>query len=62
MVPQKSDIYTNEIFSINKTVDCNSENVLYLINYKILKVGNVGCTKNSNNVRFRNHDSHIKCV
>ena len=55
-----SSYHTNEIFSINETVDCNTDNVVYLINDKICKISNVGCTTNATNVRFRNHKSHIK--
>ena len=52
--------HTNSVFKINSNIDCNSENVIYIINNKTTKVSSVGCTSNCTRERFRNHKSHIK--
>ena len=52
--------HTNSIFNINQNVNCESKNVVYVINDLICKISSVGCTSESIKVRFRNHKSHIK--
>ena len=52
--------HTSTRFRIRETVDCNSKNVIYIINDKICNVSSVGYTTDSMNVRFTNHKSHIK--
>ena len=52
--------HTNSIFNINQNVNCESKNVVYVINDLICKISSVGCTSESSKVRFRNHKSHIK--
>ena len=52
--------HTSHLFSINQHVDCNSKNVVYIINDLKCKISSVGCTSDSMKVRFRNHKSHIK--
>ena len=52
--------HTNTKFRINNVVDCNSENIIYVINDTTCHVSSVGCTADSMKVRFRNHKSHIK--
>ena len=46
--------------SLNTNIDCNSKDVIYLINDKVCKLSNVGCTTDSLKTRFSNHKSHIK--
>ena len=54
-------IYTyNSVFNIKQNVNCESLNVVYIINDLVCKVSSVGCTSDSIKVRFRNHKSHIK--
>ena len=50
----------NRTFRINDIVDCDTQNVIYVINDNICKVSSVGCTADAMKVRFRNHKSHIK--
>ena len=52
--------HTNEIFNINDIIDCNTPNVVYLINDNICNVSYTGCTVDSMKNRFSNHKSHIK--
>ena len=52
--------HTNSKFRINGVVDCNSENVVYIINDKVCKISSVGYTKINMSSRFTNHKSHIK--
>ena len=52
--------HTYSIFNINQNVNCESKNVVYIINDLICKISSVGCTSESIKVRFRNHKSHIK--
>ena len=52
--------HTNSIFNINQNVNCESKNVVYVINDVICKISSVGYTSESIKVRFRNHKSHIK--
>ena len=44
----------------NQLVDCDTENVIYIINYITCGISSIGCTAESMKVRFRNHKSHIK--
>ena len=52
--------HTNSVFNIKQKVNCESQNVVYIINDLLCKVSSVGCTSDSIKVRFRNHKSHIK--
>ena len=52
--------HTNSVFKINQNLDCDSMNVVYIINDLKCKISSVGCTKYSTKIRFRNHKSHIK--
>ena len=52
--------HTNEVFNINDKIDCNSRNVIYLINDNICRISYTGCTVDSLKTRFSNHKSHIK--
>ena len=52
--------HINRTFKINDKVDCDTANIVYIINDNICKVSSVGCTADSMKVRFRNHKSHIK--
>ena len=52
--------HTNSVFNIKQNVNCESLNVVYIINDLVCKVSSVGCTSDSIKVRFRNHKSHIK--
>ena len=55
-----SSYHTSQQFSVNLDMDCNSKDVIYLINDKICRLSNVGCTTDSLKTRFSNHKSHIK--
>ena len=55
-----SSYHTSQQFSVNLDVDCNSKDVIYLINDKICRLSNVGCTTDITKIRFSNHKSHIK--
>lgn len=55
-----ASFHTSEIFNMQTTVDCKTENVIYIISDKICKINNVGCTVDSLQERFANHKSHIK--
>ena len=52
--------HTSKEFRIQQTINCNSENVIYIINDKICKVSSVGYTADNMKTRFTNHKSHIK--
>ena len=52
--------HTSQQFSVNANIDCSSKEVIYLINDKVCKLSNVGCTTDSLKTRFSNHKSHIK--
>ena len=52
--------HTNSRFKISGVVDCNTTNIVYIINDNTCKISSVGCTADSMKVRFRNHKSHIK--
>ena len=52
--------HTPYVFTINQNLDCDSKNVVYIINDIVCKRSSVGCTSDSMKVRFRNHKSHIK--
>ncbi len=52
---------TTQTFKIKSHIDCNSENVIYLIfDKKCPQVFYIGYTQDSMKVRWRNHKSHIK--
>ncbi len=55
-----TSFHTNSVFNINQNLDCDSKNVIYIINDIKCKISSVGCTSDSMKVRFRNHKSHIK--
>ena len=61
---KESDIaysyHTNSVFRIKGALDCDTENVIYIINDTICELSSIGCTADSMKVRFRNHKSHIK--
>ena len=48
------------VFKINHNLNCDSMNVIYIINDLKCKISSIGCTADSMKVRFRNHKSHIK--
>ena len=50
---------TGETLRINHNLNCNSKNVIYLINDKICKKHSIGSALDMKK-RFRNHKSHIK--
>ena len=52
--------HTNQVFSINGRLDCDTKNVVYIVNDMKCQLSYVGCTSDSLKVRFRNHKSHIK--
>jgi len=52
--------HTNQVFSIKGRLDCDTKNVVYIVNDNICKLSYIGCTSDSLKVRFRNHKSHIK--
>ena len=52
--------HTNTKFKIKGNLDCDTHNVVYVINDKTCKLSSVGCTADCMKVRFRNHKSHIK--
>ena len=52
--------HTNSVFKINHNLNCDSMNVIYIINDLKCKISSIGCTADSMKVRFRNHKSHIK--
>ena len=55
-----TSFHTNEIFNINAKIDCNTNNVIYLINDNICRISYTGCTVDTLKTRFSNHKSHIK--
>ena len=52
--------HTNNIFNITDVVDCDTHNVIYIINDNVCKISSIGCTADSVKARFANHKSHIK--
>ncbi len=52
--------HTNSVFKIKGLLDCDTKNVIYIINDLTCKISSIGCTADSMKVRFRNHKSHIK--
>ena len=57
---QAYSYHTPYVFTINQNLDCDSKNVVYIINDLVCKRSSVGCTSDSMKVCFRNHKSHIK--
>ena len=52
--------HTNSKYKIRGTVDCDTKNIVYIINDKVCNLSSIGCTADALKVRFRNHKSHIK--
>ena len=52
--------HCNKTFPICHEIDCETENVIYMINDIICKRSYVGCTTTSTRLRFSNHKSHLK--
>ena len=50
---------TNKSYSINYHLDCNSENVVYLLSCRVCNLQYVGSTITSFRLRFNNHKSRI---
>ena len=50
---------TNKSYSINYHLDCNSENVVYLLSCRVCNLQYVGSTVTSFRLRFNNHKSRI---
>ena len=44
--------HTNSIFNINQNFNCESKNVVYVINDLMCKISSVGCTSESINDNF----------
>ena len=51
---------TNTKYKIKNIIDCNSRNVIYIINDNVCKISSVGYTADNMKTRFTNHKSHIK--
>ena len=51
--------YANSIFKINYNVNCESKNIVYIINDLVCKVSSVGYTSENIKVNFRKHKNHI---
>ena len=51
---------TNDKFRINKKMNCESKNIIYIINDNTCKTSYTGYTTNTLKNRFANHKSHIK--
>ena len=51
---------TKDKFKINKKLNCESNNIIYIINDNICKTSYTGYTTNTLKNRFANHKSHIK--
>ena len=52
--------HTSSRFKIKGTLDCDSKNIVYIINDKVCNLSSIGCTADTLKVRFSNHKSHIK--
>ena len=52
--------HTNSVFNIKQNLNCDMENMVYIINDLKCRISSVGCTTYASKVRFRNHKSHIK--
>ena len=55
-----TSFHSNTIYNIKSNINCDTKNVIYLINDKVCNISYVGCTSDSAKVRFGNHKSHIK--
>ena len=51
---------TNTKYKIKDIIDCNSRNVIYIINDNVCKISSVGYTADNMKIRFTNHKSNIK--
>ena len=51
---------SNRVFTIRQYINCQTPNVIYLVNDDICKLSNVGCTTNAMNTRWSIHKSHVK--
>ena len=51
---------TETKFRIKSVIDCNTRNIIYIINDNICKISSVGYTADTMKTRFTNHKSHIK--
>ena len=51
---------TNTKYKIKDIIDCNSRNVIYIINHKVCKISSVSYTADNMKTRSTNHKSHIK--
>ena len=52
--------HTSSTYPIEEIVDCNTPDVVYIVNDLLCQRSYSGCTTVTTNVRFRNHKSHIK--
>ena len=52
--------HTSSTYPIKEILDCNNQNIVYIINDKICRRSYTGCSSDSAKVRFANHKSHIK--
>ena len=55
-----SSLTTGTRYTINRGFDCNSRNVVYLINCKVCGFQYVGSTTTKFRVRFNNHKSRLR--
>ena len=51
---------TNTKYKIRDIIDCNSRNVIYIINDNVCKISSEGYTADNMKTRFTYHKSHIK--
>ena len=52
--------HTSSTYPIQEILDCNTMNVVYVINDKVCQVSYTGCTADCGCGRFPNHKCHIK--
>ena len=52
--------HTNSTFPIKEVIDCNTPNVVYVVNDRVCEISYTGCTADSCCSRWPNHKSHIK--
>ena len=55
-----SSFTTGTSYAINRGLDCNSRNVVYLINCKVCGFQYVGSTTTKFRLRFNNHKSRLR--
>lgn len=51
---------TSKGYTINNRLDCNSNNVAYLINCKVCGLQDVGSTSTKFRLRFKNYNSRLR--